>query len=60
MEHHGAHIKIVEREAALAGLTAGGTHEYEVAFVVESGKRKMPRRGHIYIYITPAEPRCVR
>ena len=52
MEHRGAHIKIVERAAALAGLAAGGTDEYEVAFVVESGRRKMPRRGEVtYIYI---------
>ena len=34
-EHREAHIGIVERAAALTGLAAGGTHEHELALVVE-------------------------
>ena len=34
-EHREDHIAIVERAAALTGLAAGGTHEHELALVVE-------------------------
>jgi len=36
-EHRGAHIAIVERVAALAGLAVGGTHEHKLALVVDGG-----------------------
>ena len=36
-EHRDAHIALVERAAALAGLVVGGTHEHELALVVERG-----------------------
>ena len=36
-EHRGAHIAIVERVAALAGLAVGGTHEHDLALVVDGG-----------------------
>ena len=36
-EHRDAHIALVERAAALAGLAVGGTHEHELALVVERG-----------------------
>ena len=36
-EHREAHIAIVERAAALTGLAAGGTHEHELALMVERG-----------------------
>jgi len=36
-EHHGAHLAIVERVAALAGLAVGGTHEHDLALVVDGG-----------------------
>ena len=36
-EHRDAHIALVERAAALAGLVVGGTHEHELALVVEHG-----------------------
>ena len=36
-EHREAHIAIVERAAALTGLAAGGTHEHELALVVDRG-----------------------
>jgi len=36
-EHGGAHIAIVERVAALAGLAVGGTHEHDLALVVDGG-----------------------
>ena len=35
-EHRGAHIAI-ERVAALAGLAVGGTHEHDLALVVDGG-----------------------
>ena len=34
-EHRGAHVAIVERVAALAGVAVGGTHEHDLALVVD-------------------------
>jgi len=36
-EHRGAHIAIVERAAALAGLAVARTHEHKLALVVDRG-----------------------
>ena len=37
LEYRGADIAIVERVAALAGLAVGGTHEHDLALVVDGG-----------------------
>jgi len=52
-EHRGAHIAIVERVAALAGLAVGGTHEHELALVVDGGS------AHGFIKIRPFHQRPV-
>jgi len=36
-EYRGAHRAIVERVAALTGLAVGGTHEHDLALVVDGG-----------------------